>query len=236
LYLDHTPLGCSGLLPRNDFSIYEPPQNKQEGPLFRLWEVVQHIFALSRLIGTIEEDIKLPLIRAMSTGSLDVFHTLDRLLQKYDKEKVGLVAFPHVRGLAFYVGGEWMAQLSKYLEALAALAWQHKIKGRSWERSSVLFPVDEVFDKLSRLSGPADRETLMAASVQDIFDHLERIADDKYKPGRTKYQAIEEFVRQWYAGVLDQVYGGNVQRLLGDAKLLRSAYLFYWQAQNSNQP
>ena len=130
-----------------------------------------------------------------------------------------------------------MTKLSEQLEQIAALAWTGRIRGSSLNRSSLLSPVVEVFAKLSRLGGPLDREAIIAMTVTDIFAHLERIADERYKPtpGGKKYQAVEKFVRLWYDGVLDDVYGGNVQRLLSDEKLLRSAYLFYLQAQISKK-
>lgn len=124
-----------------------------------------------------------------------------------------------------------MAQLSEQLTTIAKRAWQSRILGKSLKRSSVLFPVDEVFTKLAQLDRTRDRETLIAATAQDIFAHLERTADDQYTPGRTKYQAVEQYVRLWYDTVLEKAYGGNVQRLLADEKLLRSAYLFFLQAQ-----
>lgn len=121
-----------------------------------------------------------------------------------------------------------MAKLSEELRRLAGLARREWIAGRSWKKSSILFPVAEVFAKFGLAGQKADMDALRAATVQDIFDHLERTADDKYKPGRTKLEAIKEFVNGWYDDVLGKVYGGDLHRLLADEKLIRSAYLFYF--------
>lgn len=123
-----------------------------------------------------------------------------------------------------------MTQLSEQLQSLAEIAWQNGLRGRSLEKSSLLFPLDDVLQKLSRIGGAADVETLKAASVQDIFDHLSRIADERYKPGRKKWGAVKQFVDGWFDDVLG-VYGGNHRKLLNDEKLLRSAFHFYVREQ-----
>ncbi len=124
-----------------------------------------------------------------------------------------------------------MANLSEELQRLAEIAWQNGLRGRSLEKSSLLFPLDELFQKLGHPGGAADREALMAAATMDIFDHLHRIADERYKPGRKKWEATKSFVDAFFAGVLDGVYSGNVRKLLADEKLLRSAFLFYVREQ-----
>lgn len=123
-----------------------------------------------------------------------------------------------------------MAQLSEQLNRLAEMAWQNRLLGRTLKKSSLLFPVAEVFQRLG-YSGEADLETLRAATTQEIFDHLERIADDRYKPGRTKLDAIKAYVDVWFDDVLGRVYHGNRRKFLSDEKLIRSAYHFYIRQQ-----
>ena len=124
-----------------------------------------------------------------------------------------------------------MIKLSEQLQRLAKIAWQNGLRGRTLVKSSLLFPVNEVFQKLGHPGEAADRETLKAAAVQDIFDHLSRIADERYKPGRKKREAIKQFVDLWFDGVLQGVYGGNLRKLLSDEKLIRSAFHFYIREQ-----
>lgn len=124
-----------------------------------------------------------------------------------------------------------MGQLSTQLKRLAEVAWERGLRGRSLERSALLYPVSEVFAKLNQSGGHVDRAALKAAAVADIFDHLYRIADDRYKPGRTKWEATNLFVDIWFDDVLEGVYGGNTRKLLADEKLIRSAYLFYVREQ-----
>jgi CRISPR-associated protein Csc3 len=70
-------------------------------------------------------------------------------------------------------------------------------------------------------------ELLRAAAVEDIFEHLERIAEAQYKPGKKKWRAAQDFVNGFFDDVYEGVYGGKIQKLLADEKLIRSAYMFY---------
>lgn len=239
LYVDNIPLGCNGLLRRNDYAQFQGDSNRP-GPLDELWQDVGHLFALRRLTFSDGADHTARLVRALFGSPLLLFYETEKLLEKRVRSQAeragGLLtslmqqALPHIRLLAFSRGGPFMTQLSEQLQRLAGIAWQNGLRGRSLEKSSLLFPLDDVLQKLSKIGGAADVETLKAASVQDIFDHLSRIADDRYKPGRKKWEAVKQFVDGWFDDVL-AVYGGNHRKLLNDEKLLRSAFHFYVREQ-----
>jgi CRISPR-associated protein Csc3 len=153
------------------------------------------------------------------------------------QEEGGLVtwlsqeAFPHVEVLAQSIGGETMAQLSKELQRLAEIAWSGGLRGSSLRKNSLLMPLAEIFTKLNRRSEAADVDLLRAAIIEDTFEHLERIADERYPPGRRKWEAIEAFVGRFFDDIYQGVYKGNLRKVLADEKLLRSAYLFYLREQ-----
>jgi len=242
LYVDNIPLACRGLLPRNDYAQFADGTD-QPGALAQLWEQVGHLFALQRLTYTAGgQDGMSVLVRAMGEVPLTLFYETEKLIEAHARAgggqaEGGLItwlsqqAFPHVEALALSKGGDWMTELSAVLRKLAEIAWQNGLRGRSLEKSSLLFPLDEVLAKLAHAGGPADREALMAAAAMDIFDHLSRIAEEQYKPGRRKWEATKAFVGAFFADLLDGVYHGNVRRLLADEKLLRSAFLFYVREQ-----
>ena len=241
LYVDNIPLTCRGLLPHNDYSQFKDG-TQEPGTLPRLWEEVKHLFALHRWMRTTgRQDEMVALVRALAEGSLALFYTSEKLLEARvrsgQQTERGLTtwlsqqAFPHVEALALSKGGVWMTKLSEVLRRLAEIAWQNGLRGRSLEKSALLFPLDEVFQKLGHPGGAADREALIAAAVMDIFEHLSRIADERYRPGRRKWEASKMFVETFFSGVLDGVYSGNVRKLLADEKLLRSAFLFYVREQ-----
>ena len=237
VYVDNIPLACAGLLPRNDYIQFEE-RSHEPGALGRLWNDVGHLFELRRLTFTGEDNISV-LVRALVGSPLTLFYETGKLLEARvrGQEAGGLLtwlsqqAFPHVEALSLSKGGQFMTQLSTQLRRLAELGWKGGLRGRTLEKSALLYPVSEVLAKLGQPSGQVDQDALRAAAVQDIFDHLSRIAGDEYKPGRRKYEAVKEFVDIWFDDVLEGVYGGNLRKLLADEKLIRSAYLFYVREQ-----
>jgi CRISPR-associated protein Csc3 len=239
LYVDNIPLGCSGLLRRNDYAQFLDGANRP-GPLDALWQDVGNLFALRRITFSDGSEHTAALVRALFGNPLLIFYEAEKLIERRVRSQAersgGLLtalmqqALSHVQSLAMSRGELFMRQLSEQLQHLAGIAWQNGLRGRSLEKSSLMFPLDDVLQKLGRLGGAADVETLKAAAVQDIFDHLSRIADDRYKPGRKKWEAVKQFVDGWFDDVL-AVYDGNHRKLLNDEKLLRSAFHFYVREQ-----
>jgi len=239
LYVDNIPISCQGLLGQNDYAQYV--NKTEDGPLKQLWENVGHLFHLNRHT-FVSEDTTPHLVRALLGHPLNIFYTTEKLLEARTRkpEQGGLQSYlfkqslPHVETLAKNKGGKFMTQLSNALHQLAEIAWQSRIIGTSLKKNSLLFPVSEIFLKLRLLEGAIDLETLRAATIQDIFDHLERI-NDEYKPGRTKREAIKQFVDGWFDTILGTIYNGNPRKLLSDEKLIRSAYHFYIREQIPNK-
>ena len=84
------------------------------------------------------------------------------------------------------------------------------------------------------LKGKSDAfglDTVKAVLVEDIFRHLEVTAHPGYEPGRPKREKVKAYVDSFFKGILEEIYRGNVNRLLNDEKGLRSAYLFYFTEQ-----
>jgi CRISPR-associated protein Csc3 len=242
LYVDNIPLGCRGLLPQNDYAQYAAGANKA-GPLAKLWETIGHLFALRRLTFSTEDQTP-RLVRALAGKPLTIFYETEKLLEarlRGQEQTGGLLtwltqqAFPHVTTLAMNQGADFMTKLSHQLERLAVITWQNKLIGRSLEKSSLLFALNEVFQKLN-YTGAADQDSLKAATIQDIFDHLSRITPDgQPKPGRKKWEAVQAFVNGWFDDVLNNVYSGNRRKFVSDEKLIRSAFHFYIRQQIPNK-
>ena len=123
-----------------------------------------------------------------------------------------------------------MDKLSKELEKVAEIAVQHRLQGSSYERSSLLYPFNEVMQKMTQAQPGtvADTAVLRAAAIQDIYDHLERLATrGGYKMTKARGEACEAFVDGWFNNILQHVYEGHTRKLIADEKLLRSAFYFY---------
>lgn len=238
LYVANAPLACRGLVQKNDYAAYRDGSSKP-GTLAVLWDQVEHLFALSRLTRSAEtrRNEQVTLVQAMGGTPLDVFYTAEKLLEarasnrEWHLIRLSQQAFPHVSALSRSIGGEAMAELSKALERLAQIAWEGRLRGRSLRKNSLMAPLDEIFKKLGHHSEAADIEVLRAATVEDIFEHLERIADKQYRPGQRKWEATEAFVNGFFNNIYGGVYGGKLRKLLADEKLIRSAYMFYIREQ-----
>jgi CRISPR-associated protein Csc3 len=133
----------------------------------------------------------------------------------------------HLNTLVQPKGGEAVKQLQE----LAKIAWQGKLKGQTWERSSLLKPFDIIFDGLESKSEAFGVDTVQAQVNTEIFEHLHRIAPEDRKPGRPKREKVKGYVAHFFHEILASVYGGNLNHLLADAKGLRAAYLFYLREQ-----
>lgn len=124
-----------------------------------------------------------------------------------------------------------MAELSEHLQRLAEIAWQRHLRGRSLNKNALVMPLDEIFQRLGQTSSAFDEAALKAVIIQDIFEYLKRIADERYPVGRRRMEAATEFVDIFFRDIANGVYRGNRTRLLTDEKPLRSAFLFYMRQQ-----
>jgi len=116
------------------------------------------------------------------------------------------------------------------LQAMAVYAAENRIKGNTFKRNSLLKPLDIILNELDRCPDPDNRnelELIRAGTKEMIFDHLERIAQSEFKPGRTKQEKVGHYVDLFFDEVLKKAHHNNVNRLLGRERLIRSAYLFY---------
>lgn len=231
LFVDNAPLGFEGLLPQDDFD---------RPALDRLWEDVLALHRLRQALYNAErkENPLLSLARAMADGRLKLFFEADRLVEhkanqgrpdgKLRAWRANETTRQILADLRKLTKGD---EIVKSLEALAQAAWADRIIGRSLERNSLLKPFDMLLEALEKKPEAFGLDTLRAQLTEDIFRHLEAIASDDYKPGRTKREKTKAFVDLFFDGVLGQAYRGNVTKLLADSKALRSAYLFYIREQ-----
>ncbi|MEA5574894.1 hypothetical protein [Anabaena sp. UHCC 0451] len=118
--------------------------------------------------------------------------------------------------------------VSEVLKELAKIGWKAKIKGKALVRSSLMMPLNKIFDKLRRQQQIPDLETLRAATITEIFTYLERTANPNFRPpGREKREQVELFVDLFFNKILYKIYQGKLTRLMIDEKDIKAAYLFY---------
>ncbi len=233
LYLSDVPLNVRGLLRDNDYAAYRDG-TQEPGTLADLWKQVQALFAFYRLTRSVDtrRNELVAMVQSLGESPLHVFYTAEKLLEARasDREwrliRLSQRAYPYIDILVHSIGGKFMTKLSQSLQKLAGIAWKGRLKGSSLKKNSLMAPLDEIFKKLELQSDVADMELLRAATIEDIFEHQERIAK-KYKPGKKMWTATQDFVNVFFADIYTGVYGGKLQKVLADEKLIRSAYMFY---------
>jgi CRISPR-associated protein Csc3 len=119
---------------------------------------------------------------------------------------------------------------SVVIKKMSAIAWKSRIRGKALKRSSLLMPINEIFDHLRRQQQLLDLDTLQAAINTEIFNYLVRIHDPtkpQFQPGREKRIRVEEFVNCFFDELLQGIYGGKLSKLMTNEKIIKAAYLFY---------
>jgi hypothetical protein len=118
------------------------------------------------------------------------------------------------------------------LKELATFAATNAIRGTSLKRNSMLKPLDIILQELDRCPNPEDENELELVKTGTkglIFEHLQRIADANFKPGRTKEGKVNQYVDLFFDGVLKKANHAKVNKLLTRERLIRSAYLVYYR-------
>lgn len=245
LYIDNVALSCRGLVDRNAYAEFaDPAQPDGERPLRALR---QQAVALHRIVDQVrttgERDEMLALVQAMAAGPLHLYYAAEKLLEARVREqkkasspewlviRLSQHIFSDLQSLVLSKGGRPMAELSEHLQRLAEIAWQRHLRGRSLNKNALVMPLDEIFQRLGQTSSAFDEAALKAVIIQDIFEYLKRIADERYPVGRRRMEAATEFVDIFFRDIANGVYRGNRTRLLTDEKPLRSAFLFYMRQQ-----
>jgi len=116
---------------------------------------------------------------------------------------------------------------------MASLAAEEHLRGRSSKRNSILKPLDIILENLEREPKEDVRDLVRRASERDIFDHIDRITESKYKPSKIKREQKQEVIRTYvdlfFDDILTKLHANDVNRLLQRSKLMRSAYLIYYR-------
>jgi CRISPR-associated protein Csc3 len=118
------------------------------------------------------------------------------------------------------------AKLTLYLKEAAKLAAEHSLRGRSFNRSSIVKPFTDFLKDVRSYKEYMDLDFLFASLSQKFHNHLDRIWD--YKVGEPKLNQITEYysvLRKLY----EEIYNARPEKLLNDREDITAAYLFFWQ-------
>lgn len=120
-----------------------------------------------------------------------------------------------------------MTEMHTSLQTLAQFAAEKYIRGRSYNRSSILNPFVQMLEGLERFPGTEDREYLCAKLKDDISEHIRRAS--RYGLGPERRQAIYTYVDCFFSDILDKEHHGNPAALLDRERLLKPAYLLFFR-------
>ena len=112
----------------------------------------------------------------------------------------------------------------KALKDLAVHAATHRIRGRSSKRNSLLKPLDIILDALDRCPNPSDDnelELVWTGCKGLILDHVRRVHKGVHE--EEVYRYVDLFREQFF----EQARYKNVNQILQQERLIRSAYLVY---------
>ncbi len=221
LYLDHVPSNIQGFIGNGSLNHSEVDE---------LWDKLTSLYDVASRIdsGTDRHKILLALMMTASANSFRLFFEIDRLILKNVKELYASSVILKVLPVIEKLIPEKRRMAMNALVNLAQFAGKERLIGKNLEvRYAKLKPFDLILKLVEKRGHSIDRDILIGAAVDDIFTHLHRIADEKYKPGATKKGKIEQYVRCFFDEVLDGMYQGNIERLIRDKRILRSAYVFY---------
>jgi CRISPR-associated protein Csc3 len=249
VHIDNVALACQGLVSYSGFEQFSDYKTATKGTLPVLMSKARALHRMqNQLFTKSKKDEIFTLIQAMSLGPLKVIYECEKLLEAKVRDQKGnapewmeiRLAQSILPDLEILIDinkpkGGFMTLLSEKLKQLAVIAWDAKIKGSSLKKNSLMAPLDEIFKKLNQRSQAFDTLALIAVICEDIFEYLDRIAAEPYKPGKKKREAISQFVNLFFEQVYDGIYKGSTAKILADEKMLRSAFLFYLRQQIPNK-
>lgn len=116
---------------------------------------------------------------------------------------------------------------SEIIKQMSKIAWDSKIKGKTLERNSLLQPINMIFDQIRKENQFLDLDLIKSATIQKIFDYLDRINESNYQVGQKKMDQVTQFVNIFFNDLLSNIYQKKINLILSDEKNLKAAYLFY---------
>lgn len=177
------------------------------------------------------ENSMMTLIRAMDSEELELFHAVQKLIDRKFQSGQEALIFSTRREItpliqeAIERKGE--VKVMPYIKELAKIAWEGKLKGQTLADNSLAKPIDVAFDSLERWDKSKEtEEEAIAVMSKEIARAIERVTPPKYF-GERKLEKISEFVDVFFNKLFKEVYNGNLTEFLENSDRIRSAFLFF---------
>lgn len=219
IYIDRIPVTAKGFIANNNIDDVKALINK-----------ISAVYNLNKILKT-EKDIIFDLIVSTGNNPLNIFYQVKILIDKKSSSfkpkspewyqidlnhKVKQYIFEFLKG-----GNE---SFMSVIQKMAQIGWSGGLRGESLAKHSLTKPIDTIFKILNKMGENLSLEDYKAVINQEIFNFLERTKD---AVGAKTAEKVKEFVDIFFNEFLSQTYKGNINRLLADEKIIKSAYLFY---------
>ena len=224
-FIDHIPLAFRGWLLSNDLDSEMTQQ---------AFDQLLNLHSIRSKIGSIETDDLVRLIRSLNYDALELYYVTHKMIKREQAGNEPL-QFATVRDTAQLIAGV-VAQkgedaLMSYINELARLAWEGRLRGQSLKDNSLAKPIDIAFDCLSRWNeNRFKREDIRAFTSKEIARAIERLTPGEYLSETRRLKILQqstEFVDVLLNQLLDVTYRGELNELVEDHRKIRSTYIFY---------
>ena len=219
-FIDHIPIAFRGWLPDN---------NLNSDMTQRALDQLLKLHKIRSLIGSIDADDLVRLIRSLNYDALELYYVTHRMIKREQagNEPLQFVTVrntaPLIADVVTQKGGE---PIMAHIKELARIAWEGRLKGDSLKDNSLAKPLDVAFDSLERWQ--PERETpeeARAIMSKEIARAIERL-DPKFF-GATKLENISQFVKVLFDQIYKGVYQSNVLDLIENRTRIRAGYLYF---------
>ena len=219
IYIDRIPVTAKGFITNNNIDDIKALINK-----------ISVVYNLNKILKT-EKDIIYDLIVSTGNSPLNIFHQIKILIDKKSSHfkpkspewyQIDLNHRASNYILEFLEGGN--ESFMSAIKQMAQTAWAGGLKGESLAKHSLTKPIELIFKILNKMGEHLTLEDYRAVINQEIFSFLERTKD---AVGAKTAENVKKVVDILFDELLAQTYKGNINRLLSDEKIIKSAYLFY---------
>jgi len=224
MFIDAFPPVFRGIIPDNNLTASESERLLDQ--MITLHRINLRVRDLKR-----RENSMMTLIRAMDGEELDLFHAVQKLIDRKFQSGQEALIFSTRREItpliqeAIERKGE--VKVMPYIKELAKIAWEGKLKGERLTDNSLAKPIDVAFNSLERWDKSREtEEEAIAVMSKEIARAIERVTPSEYF-GERKLEKISEFVDLFFNKLFKEVYSENLTEFLENSDRIRSAFLFF---------
>ena len=224
-FIDHIPLAFRGWLPDN---------NLNSDITQRAFEQLLKLHKIRSLIGSIDADDLVRLIRSLNYDALELYYVTHRMIKREQAGNEPL-QFVTIRNTAQSIadvveqkGGE---PIMSHIKELARIAWEGHLRGTGRKDNALAKPLDVAFDCLNQWNKERfTPEDIRAFMAKEIARAIERLTPSQFLTETRRERILQqsiEFVDVLFNQLYNNIYRCKLNELVEDHRKIRSTYIFY---------